>query len=329
MTRYRLLRRIWLWRWAQTLLAATRRVRLHPTALLLGPARRITFGINVKVGARSILDTGTSGSLSIDDDVWISSDVEMQTSTRIAIDRGTTIQRRCTINGRSRIGAGCILAPNVFVSSGTHPFKVFPALPIREQERRIALSCDARYESLDRAVWIQADCWLGANVVVCPGVTIGKGSVIGANSVVTRDVPPYSVFAGSPAKSIGVRLNWSPPDTVDAAQEGHEVYVLDGARTKGNDGLYGFIPDPYSACFVAALSDGGPESKIRIYYRAAAVSKIGVGGREFLLDKGSGVLDLGATRCAGQGYVHFALKLLSPALDSTLLINKVIVVSEA
>jgi acetyltransferase-like isoleucine patch superfamily enzyme len=324
----RLLRRIWMWRWWQTLLAASRSVRLHPTALLLGSGSRFIFGRNVKVGARTVLDTGSTGSLWIGDHVWISSDVEMQTSTHIAIDRGATIQRRCTINGTSRIGAGCILAPNVFVSSGTHPFKVFPALPIREQERRIALSRDVQYDSLDRAVWIQADCWLGTNVVVCPGVTIGKGSVIGANSVVTRDVPPYSIFAGSPAKSIGIRLNWLPPATIDAAEEGDEIYVLDGGRTMAVDGIYGFVADANSGCFAAALSNGGPQSIIRILYSAQVASRVTVGGKEFLLDQGGGVLEFGSLPDDQQQYLCVELRLLAPMSDGGLYINKVSVVSD-
>jgi acetyltransferase-like isoleucine patch superfamily enzyme len=128
--------------------------------------------------------------------------VEIETEAQVEIGAGTTIQRRCTINGRTKIGQGCIFAPNVFVSSGTHAFREWPNLPIREQERILA----AEGRSLDRAVWIQDDCWLGTNVVVSPGVTIGKGSVIGANAVVTQDVPPYSVVAGVPGRVIAKRL---------------------------------------------------------------------------------------------------------------------------
>lgn len=51
---------------------------------------------------------------------------------------------------------------------------------------------------------IEADAWLGAGVVVLPGVTIGRGAVVGANSVVTRDVPPLHVVAGQPARTIRV-----------------------------------------------------------------------------------------------------------------------------
>ena len=53
-----------------------------------------------------------------------------------------------------------------------------------------------------RPVKIGSDCWFGANVVVCPGVTIGENCVIGAGSVVTRDVPANSFAAGNPCRVI-------------------------------------------------------------------------------------------------------------------------------
>lgn len=55
-------------------------------------------------------------------------------------------------------------------------------------------------------VKIEADCWLGANVTVLAGVTIGKGSVIGACSCVTRSIPPYSIAVGVPARVIKQRF---------------------------------------------------------------------------------------------------------------------------
>lgn len=51
---------------------------------------------------------------------------------------------------------------------------------------------------------VEDDAWLGAGVVVMPGVRIGRGAVVGANSVVTRDVPPGHVVAGSPARTVRV-----------------------------------------------------------------------------------------------------------------------------
>lgn len=54
----------------------------------------------------------------------------------------------------------------------------------------------------DADVVIEDDVWIGAGTVITAGVTIGRGSVIGSNSVVTRDIPPYSVAVGCPAKVI-------------------------------------------------------------------------------------------------------------------------------
>jgi len=154
--------------------------------------------------------------------VWFARDVEIETETHVRIGARTTVQRRCSINGTTRIGEDCIFAPDVFVSSGTHPFRHIPHLPIREQERRLI----AGGGSTDKPVCIQDDCWIGTHVTIAPGVTIGKGSVIGANSVVTKDVPPYSVAAGLPARVIGERLAWNPPDRIDPRRETDAPYVL-------------------------------------------------------------------------------------------------------
>ena len=56
-------------------------------------------------------------------------------------------------------------------------------------------------------VEIGSDVWLGAGAVVLPGVTIGDGAVVGANSVVTTDVAPYTVVAGAPARFLRNRDN--------------------------------------------------------------------------------------------------------------------------
>ena len=52
---------------------------------------------------------------------------------------------------------------------------------------------------------IEDDCWIAANTIILAGVTIGRGSVIAAGSVVTKDVPPYSIVGGVPAKVIKSR----------------------------------------------------------------------------------------------------------------------------
>jgi acetyltransferase-like isoleucine patch superfamily enzyme len=144
------------------------------------------------------------GTIVLGENVWLSHDVEMETSNRILVGTGTTVQRRATINGTVTIGDGCIIAPNVFISSGTHPFREYPNKSIRQQEQ-ILIDKNGSLASLDRPITIGNDCWLGINAVICPGVNVSDGSVIGANSVVVKDVPANSVVAGVPAKVIGSR----------------------------------------------------------------------------------------------------------------------------
>lgn len=73
----------------------------------------------------------------------------------------------------------------------------------------LLLSSDANWsklmdkiEHIKSTVLLDEDCWLGAGVIVMPGVTVGKCSIVGSGAVVTKDVAPYSIVAGVPAKKI-------------------------------------------------------------------------------------------------------------------------------
>jgi len=198
------LRRTFLWRWWNFFRFIARGVRVHPTTVLDGRSEQIALNRGTKIGARVNIRVSASGELVLSNDVWLSHDVEIESSKKITIGAGTTVQRRATINGSVSIGSGCIIAPNVFISSGTHPFRAYPEKTIREQERLI-IEERGGLSSLDSPISIGDDCWLGVNVVICPGVNIGRGVVIGANSVVLKDVPNNTVVAGVPAKAIGTR----------------------------------------------------------------------------------------------------------------------------
>lgn len=94
------------------------------------------------------------------------------------------------------IGDHVMIGPNVTLATPMHPL-----LP---EERNIRKREDGSFYNLEYAkpITIKDNCWLASNVVVCGGVTIGEGCVIGAGSVVTRDIPPYSLAAGNPCRVI-------------------------------------------------------------------------------------------------------------------------------
>ena len=75
-----------------------------------------------------------------------------------------------------------------------------PNVSIYTPAHDISVLSRRKFVEFGHPVEIGNDCWIGGNVVILPGVTIGEGSTIGAASVVTRDVPPFSVAVGSPCK---------------------------------------------------------------------------------------------------------------------------------
>ena len=64
----------------------------------------------------------------------------------------------------------------------------------------------------DQPVVIEDDVWIGSRVIILPGVVVGKGSVIGAGAVVTKNVKPYTIVGGNPAKVIGKRCDQKRKD---------------------------------------------------------------------------------------------------------------------
>lgn len=107
-----------------------------------------------------------------------------------------------TIIGPVTIGANTIMAQNIVLSGLNHGY-ADPDIPIKNQKETTS------------PIVVQEDCWIGANAVVVAGVTIGKHSIVAAGSVVTKNVPPYSIVGGNPAKILkqynSETKNWEKP----------------------------------------------------------------------------------------------------------------------
>ncbi|KAF6842875.1 galactoside O-acetyltransferase [Colletotrichum musicola] len=101
------------------------------------------------------------------------------------------------------VGSRTLIGPNCSFYSGTHPLDP-------------TLRNGTRGPESGKPITIGEDCWLGGNVIVLPGVTIGKGVTVGAGSVVTKDVPDYVCVVGNPARVVK-KITPSQPLTNGAA----------------------------------------------------------------------------------------------------------------
>jgi acetyltransferase-like isoleucine patch superfamily enzyme len=107
----------------------------------------------------------------------------------VLIGDNTLIGMGNVLIGPVTIGSNVIFAQNVVASGLNHEYRDV-TMPIHLQKVTTA------------TIVVEDDCWIAANVVLTSGITIGRHSVIAAGSVVTKDIPPYTVAAGNPAKPI-------------------------------------------------------------------------------------------------------------------------------
>ena len=124
----------------------------------------------------------------IGDQTSIARDVFI-TGNRITIGENTVINRRVYLDGRAplTIGNNVNISHSTIIQSLTHDYQ------------------NPFFIALERPVSISDDVWIGAAAIICPGVTVGRGAVIGAGAVVSRDVEAFSVVVGNPARKIKTR----------------------------------------------------------------------------------------------------------------------------
>ena len=111
----------------------------------------------------------------------------------VSIDDYSGIGINCEINGPVEIGKYVNMGPEVVIYTKNHSFED-KSLPMQQQGY-----------TLEKKVVIGNDVWIGRRVIILPGVNIGDGAIIGAGAIVTKNVEPYSIVGGSPAKLIRYR----------------------------------------------------------------------------------------------------------------------------
>ena len=156
--------RLWLAQWIFGILPATRFFRVKSRLLAIS-------GVEIMPSAR------------------VCSSVRIMTSGHLAIGAHTFIGHEVLIAGGDSpitVGSHCDIAPRVTIVAGSHEIA--------------ASGLRAAGAGSSKPITIEDGVWIGAGSIILGGVRIGQRSVIGAGSVVVRDIPPYSVAVGSPCR---------------------------------------------------------------------------------------------------------------------------------
>lgn len=130
----------------------------------------------------------------------------------VDIYEGTTIGRYTYLGDYTKvdrfvsIGKYCSIADHVLIGATKHPIDWLSSSPFQYDEW-LDEKCKKLSWEIGKNTIIGNDVWIGSGAVIQTGVKIGDGAIIGSRAVVTKDVPPYAIVAGVPAKIIRYRFN--------------------------------------------------------------------------------------------------------------------------
>jgi acetyltransferase-like isoleucine patch superfamily enzyme len=161
---------------------------IHSSNAYLGYLENSTVKIANK-SPRSYLNN--SGIIRLGDSVRIQKGFGIEVSGELSIGDKTYINPDCIIvcTNKITIGNSCAISWGV---------------TLMDDDLHNSSTSDKSHT----AITIEDNVWIGANAFITKGVTIGKGSIIGACSVVTKDVPPHCLFAGNPGKVVKENIHW-------------------------------------------------------------------------------------------------------------------------
>ena len=129
-----------------------------------------------------------------------------QCGRNVNIERNAIFSSRCTIGNNSGIGINARLGV-VHIGDNVMMAPDCIALTQNHQFERVDIPMNCQGVQDEKPIYIGNDVWIGQRVIILPGIHIGNGAIIGAGSVVTKDVKDYDIVAGNPAKVIRNRMN--------------------------------------------------------------------------------------------------------------------------
>lgn len=171
--------------------ALARRVRL---VMMRGRFKRAHFGARCDIRRGFHLSLAPNARVSFGRECVLDRDMTIECFGRLRVGNGVIFGHHCTLASRDsvEIGDDCLIAEMVSIRDHDH---CFDRLDIPTSAQGLTAS----------PVFIGRNVWLGAKVTVTRGIRIGDNAIVGANSVVTRDVPANAIAVGSPARVIRMR----------------------------------------------------------------------------------------------------------------------------
>ncbi|MBE9177118.1 acyltransferase [Oculatella sp. LEGE 06141] len=159
-------------------------------------AKGIEMGNNIRLHRDvRIMSLGQNSTIRLKNLAHLDRGVDIRThhSGEIEVGENSYIGPYTCLSGDLiKVGNNCMVASHAGLYANNHNF---------DDPDRLICQQGSSY----KGIVIEDDCWLGSGVRVLDGVTIGRGSVVGAGAVVTRDIPPYSIAVGVPAKVVSQR----------------------------------------------------------------------------------------------------------------------------
>ncbi|MCJ1234555.1 hypothetical protein MMC14_002516 [Varicellaria rhodocarpa] len=144
-----------------------------------------------------------------DDEPWVEPPIQMDYGTNVKVASNVFMNVNCVFLDTciTSIGSRTLVGPNVSFFSGTHPL---------DPELRDGTAGP----ETGKEIHVEEDCWIGGNAMILPGVRVGRGASIGAGSVVTKDVAPFTCVAGNPARLLRkIKTNMDPSQSLNGSKD--------------------------------------------------------------------------------------------------------------
>lgn len=169
-----------------------------PVKRLLRPLATIysnLYNIHSKIKRNLLNISNECKFASVGEGLCFDSATSYLTYDKIAVGKEVFIGHSADFRGLISVGDHVMFGPYVYITDGRHDY---------EQVGKYIMD----QGGLDkRRIHVEDDCWIGARTMIMRGVTIGEGTVIGGMSVVTKDMPPYTICVGSPCRPIKKRYS--------------------------------------------------------------------------------------------------------------------------